>query len=132
MNFKEKIYQGLPNNLKDITDLRFQALNEKKVKGFFFNLGVGTKKFDLQLSGSARQLLGLNFGHKLQEDDRVTLIINNDVILDQASVAMLSGREMHIAREFFEFPRALSGQDNISLTIETVSAHPISVNFYYI
>lgn len=125
------IFKGLPADLKDIKNSQFQAINGKKAKGFYHSLGVGITSFDLNLSGTARQLLGLIFARTGLTLCRVSLTINNDVILKEVPIETLDTQNDRSA-EFFCYMRALSGQDTITITFETAVAGNIGYSLIYV
>lgn len=125
------IYKGLPGDLKDIKNFQYQNINGKKSKGFYHNLGVGSNSFDINLSGTARQLLGIIFARVGVSLVRVTLTVNNDIILKEVPVETLDTQNDRGA-EFFCYMRALSGQDTITISFESPAATPIGYSIIYI
>ena len=125
------LFPGIKGDLGNIMFAKEQAVNGKKVKGFEFDLPVGISKFSIDLSGTARQLLGIKFIKPTNTSLKSTLTINNDVIWRDTFVNLLSTDNV-VPQEFFVYLRALSGQDTIDLGFEAVTAEIARVNFYYI
>jgi len=125
--------EGLRPDLSNQDSARYLAINGKKAKGVYFAVKVGTNTIQIQLSGSAKMLLGFTL-----DADKAgfgttyfTLKVNNEIILDEVAArdylnSRLSGRD------FFEYIRQLTGSDNIKIEYTTGEADDIRFTFYYI
>jgi hypothetical protein len=109
-----------------------------KTKGFVINSAVGAIITDINLSGTAKMMLGLriidNFtviGAAMNPAITMKLMINNEVIFENVPVQNYENLRA-IINEYFECYRVLNGKDNIQLTINDVAAHIYNVAFYYI
>ena len=110
--------------------------NQKRVKGFKFELSVGAdNSFDLELSGTARLLLGFVFlpPPDFVEADvplSVTMTINEEIVIQQVNPIFFSSSLMD--DEYYFIPRPLSGQDNITVQFNAPASFTLFLAVYYI
>jgi len=115
--------------------IRRIIINQKRAKGFSLNIVNGTgNSFDINLSGTAKWMLGfvLTFTNQtvLGVPTSMTLTVNNDVVIQDAYPPSFSAGLTD--REFYFYPRPLSGQDEIVLTMTGQLVNTAFANFYYI
>jgi len=109
--------------------------NQKRSRGFRFNLVTSNQTFNINISGSARMFLGFAFSFEPDAPATmppfVNLTINNEVIIQDTSPVFFTQRYMD--DEYYFFPRPLSGQDDVILTTQPAGA-PIILDtiVYYI
>jgi len=109
---------------------------QKRVKGYPLGVQVGSNSFRIELSGDAKLFLG--FSLRWDEETisvpdlppSISLTINNDIVIDRIHPKFFNGA--YISNEFYEFPRPLSGRDNIVLTMDGIANINIYSAFYYI
>lgn len=104
-------------------DIQELIRKQKKTLGILAVCNVGTvNNFSIKLSGTANIFLGLaigNFSAFLNPLSNLTLTINNDVVIDKISTFFLL-KETTVCNspyEYKSYPRPLSGNDDIVLTI---------------
>lgn len=120
-----------------IEDLRAFIKNQKRAKGFRFTVPVGASSFPIDISGEAKLLLGLalismdNIGDPASQPDTFTLMVNEEVIINQVTPAMLSPDFM--TEEYYLFLRPLSGQDDITVSWQNTPAQQrMALIIYYL
>lgn len=106
--------------------------NQARMKGFRFSGGIGSQDNSLQISGTAKFFLGVQFNQSFEAD--VTLTVNNEVIYQQTSVQSLNPfSNPRSDRDWFPVNRPLSGTDEIILAINSFVAYTnIAFTTYYI
>lgn len=108
----------------------------KRCKGQVYDLSTGANTaLEVSLPGTAKMMLGFALVFTGQNNDSpsgyMTMQINNDIVIDNVEVTFFSGE--FTDEEYYFFPFPLSGQDDITITIEDVIlAYTLNVNFYYI
>lgn len=122
---------------ESIEEIRQFIKNQKRLKGYNFNVSGGASSFPLDISGEARVLLGLsilaleNFDDPNLQPDTFTLTINNEIVINQTHPGFLS--PLFMDEEYYQFLRPLSGQDDISVTFTNPNpAQNVSLAVYYI
>lgn len=96
--------------------------NQARVKGFRFSGGIGTQDFSLQISGTAKFLLGIQFNQSFDAD--ITLKINNEIIYQDVPVIALNPfSNPRSNKDWFAVDRPLSGSDEIILSINSFVAY---------
>jgi len=115
--------------------IRAFVKDQVKTKGFSNIIAAGqNNKFDFQLSGVAKMLMGFAV---VYEDEAfaslpefISLNINTETIIDEVSPAFfLSG---FTDSEYYWFPRPLSGNDQITWTAQGTAQNIQKVIFYYL
>lgn len=101
---------------------------QKKAKGLFLTSVINTiTTVPVALSGTAKIFLGLKIGSNLNlasADATVTLKINDEVVFSDVSTFFLSNDFAlnSCNTEYFSYPRPLSGNDSIQLTLNEPAA----------
>lgn len=135
------------NKGASIESIRSMIKRQKRLKGYSFNAPVGTSTFDLNLSGTARILLGIVMYGRLFEDgvevkteccksfsniETVQFTVNNEIVLDSLDPNFISFGLM--TNEYYYIPRPLSGTDTLTLKFQNngTTAEQCRVVLYYI
>lgn len=143
-NFKSGIgapqFPGMQGG-KSVEQVRDIIKQQRRVKGYNLTVPTGTTSFNLQLSGTAKILLGIELGAFATGTDayirgfqRVTLVsfkVNNEIILDSLHPNFVTnyGNDS----EMLQLPRPLSGTDEITIEFTNPGATEVaSVAVYYI
>lgn len=120
-----------------IEEIRSFIKNQKRAKGFRFTVPVGSSTFPIDISGEAKLLLGLalisidNLGDPAAQPEIFSLLVNNEVIINQVTPAMLSQEFM--TEEYYLFLRPLSGQDDITIAWQnTPGQQRMALIMYYL
>ncbi len=106
--------------------------NQARKKGFRLSGGIGTQEFPIQISGSAKFLLGhllaLNFNADL------TLNVNDEIVEQQVPAnALVPASNPRGTTDWFIINRPLSGADTITLTVKAFAAYQdVPYIIYYI
>lgn len=127
--------------MQSVEQVRDLIKKQRRVKGYSLAIPTGTTSFNLQISGTARVLLGIELGFFAAGTDsyirgaqRVTSFnfkVNNEVIVDQLqpNFATNYGNDS----EMLEIPRPLSGTDEITIEFTNPGAvETASLAIYYI
>lgn len=127
--------------MQTVEQVRDLIKKQRRVKGYQLAIPTGTTSFNLQISGTARVLLGIELGSFIAGSDsyvrgfqRVTSFsfkVNNEIIVDQLqpNFATNYGNDS----EFLEIPRPLSGTDEITIEFTNPGAvETASLAIYYI
>lgn len=106
--------------------------NQARIKGFRFSGGIGTQAFSLQISGTAKFFLGVQFNESFDAD--VVLTVNNEVIYQDTPVIALNPfSNPRSDRDWFVVNRPLSGTDEVILLINSFVVYDnIKFTTYYI
>lgn len=150
-NFKEEMghiggpqFMGQQLGNKSIDQVRSFIKRQKRLKGYSFTVPVGTSSFNLDLSGTARILLGLAlFGKSAKSiaaDSWNTFVqieslqfqVNNEIVIDQLDPNFLT--QQFNNNEYYYIPRPLSGTDELTLkfTNTGTATEVVKVVIYYI
>jgi hypothetical protein len=127
-----------------IDQIRTLIKKQRRIKGYFFTVPSGQSTQNIQLSGTARILLGIamlpNFKTGVntnpytvgfQNITEVTLKINNEIVIENLHPNFLSN--FLNDDEYNYLPRPLSGTDQIILVFNNPNlTENVSVAFYYI
>lgn len=124
-----------------IEQIRTLIKKQNRIKGYNFSVVTGTNNFNLQLSGTARILLGLSLVPRTITADigttgftqitGVTLKVNNEIVIENLDPNFLSN--FFNNDEYYYLPRPLSGTDEITLTFTNPGAtEQASLAIYYI
>lgn len=150
MNFKKGNIPDLGLNapqfpgqqVKGMTIDQIRTLIKKQIrmKGFSFNVSTGQSNQNIQLSGTARILMGIVFlprtsaGAPLSGFSQIGSIsfkVNNEIIIENADPNFLTQQLMN--DEYYYIPRPLSGTDEITLQFTNpLLSEVCNVLFYYI
>lgn len=106
-----------------IEQIRTLIKKQQRIKGYAFSVTTGSTNFNLQLSGTARILLGLALVPRdpgtpisttgFQRIATVTFKVNNEIVIESLDPNFLS--PMFNTDEFYYLPRPLSGTDQITI-----------------
>jgi|688.fasta_scaffold23022_8 hypothetical protein len=127
-----------------IDQIRTLIKKQRRIKGYSFTIPSGQSTQNIQLSGTARILLGIamlpNFKAGVntnpytvgfQNITEVTLKINNEIVIENLHPNFLSN--FLNDDEYNYLPRPLSGTDQIILIFNNPNlTENVSVAFYYI
>jgi hypothetical protein len=127
-----------------IDQIRTLIKKQRRIKGYSFTVPSGQSTQNIQLSGTARILLGIamlpNFKAGVntnpytvgfQNINEVTLKINNEIVIENLHPNFLSN--FLNDDEYNYLPRPLSGTDQIILVFNNPNlTENVSVAFYYI
>ena len=123
-----------------IEQIRTLIKKQNRIKGYAFSVTTGTTNFNLQLSGTARILLGLALiprtvvGNPIggfQTIGTFTLKVNNEIVIENVDPNFLTNFFMN--DEYYYIPRPLSGTDEITVTFTNPGATELAnLVIYYI
>lgn len=125
-----------PGEASGLTTPQLQNLiaQQPRVTGVNFTAGAGTSTINnIKLPGDSKLLLGIIFTPTGDVNDTFDISINNNKIVDNASVFLHSSdNSQSISSQYFEYIQPLSGKDSIIVDI-TSSAGLIGIlQFHYI
>lgn len=150
-NFREEMgHIGVPQfpgqqlGNKSIEQIRSWIKKQKRLKGYSLTVPVGGGTFNLDLSGTARILLGIALIGKSTKDDNsnawnsfinvqtIQFQVNNEIVVDQVDPNFLTPHFNN--NEYYYIPRPLSGTDELTLkfTNPGAAAETVKVVLYYI
>ena len=152
-NFNEEMghignpqFMGQQLGTVPIEKIRGFIKRQKRLKGYSYEVPVGASSFDLNLSGTARLLLGIAVLPKtvsvegdapicycgFSEITAMQLTINNEIVVDTLNPNFLTYK--FNTNEYYYIPRPLSGTDQITLKFVNTGANleGIEVVLYYI
>ena len=124
-----------------IEQIRTLVKKQNRLKGYNFSVATGTQTFDLQLSGTARIMLGLSLIPReintqvairgFQHVTGVTFKVNNEIIIENVDPNFLGN--FFNTEEYYYLPRPLSGTDQITISFTNPGATElVSLVIYYI
>jgi len=124
-----------------LNQVRDYIKQQRRVKGYTFNVTSGQTQQNLQLSGTARQLLGIllipinpgtdNFIQGFQDITEISFKVNNEIILESLNPTFLTNFAND--NEFISIPRPLSGTDQITISFNNPGAtETCAIALYYI
>jgi hypothetical protein len=124
-----------------VENIRTLIKKQNRIKGYNFSVATGTGSFDLQLSGSARIMLGLCLIPReintqvairgFQHITGVTFKVNNELIIENLDPNFLGN--FFNTDEYYYVPRPLSGTDQITIQFTNPGATElVSLAIYYI
>lgn len=106
----------------------------KKCKGETFDIAAGANDFTIELSGTAKMLLGFSLLIDDTADANKPLdmqfIINEEIMIDQVNPEFFSPDFMD--EEFYVFPRPLSGTDILKILVTGQANNRMFGAFYYL
>jgi hypothetical protein len=126
-------------NMATMTQEEQQAYNRAQAyqKGFTVTSVAGsTTSFPLQLGGSCRKLWGMVIfvpTANVNDDDIISLSVNEEVIIDKSNwkiYSPASSGNTFKPNEYYELRRALSGNDSVEFTIQSVNAHNVFITMW--
>lgn len=124
-----------------IEQIRTLVKKQNRIKGYNFSVATGTQNFNLQLSGTARILLGLSLIPRavgtdvaitgFQDVTGVTFKVNNEIIIENLDPNFIGN--FFTNDEYYYLPRPLSGTDEITISFTNPGAtENVSLAIYYI
>ena len=130
-----------------IDQVRSVIKRQKRIKGYEFTAQTGTSSFNLDLSGTARILLGIAmYGQFVDPEDprpsgtccipftqisTVQFKVNNEIVIDTLNPNFLSFG--FNTNEYYYLPRPLSGTDELTLVFtNNLLPENVYVVLYYI
>jgi len=151
-NFNEEMhylnapqFPGMQIPGKTIEQVRSIIKRQKRLKGYSFTAPVGSSSFNLDLSGTARILLGVamygvpkpgdpaaNCCTSFLSIESVQFSVNNEIVIDTLDPNFLSFGFNN--NEYYYIPRPLSGTDQLTMKFENtgLNAEVCKVVLYYI
>jgi len=137
-------FMGQQLGKNSIDQVRNFIKRQKRIKGYSFTAPVGTSSFNLDLSGTARILLGIAlFGKSTKtiasdswntfvEIESLQFQVNNEIVIDQLCPNFLT--QQFNNNEYYYLPRPLSGTDELTLkfTNTGTQSETVKVVIYYI
>jgi hypothetical protein len=127
--------------LKSVEQVRDLIKKQRRLKGYTFNVPNGQSQQNLQLSGTARVLLGIQlipiapgtdtFIQGFQNISEVSFKVNNEIIIESLSPQFLTNYAND--EEYCDIPRPLSGTDQITISFTNSGAtEKCAIAVYYI
>jgi|TARA_R110000868_G_scaffold381825_2_gene648273 hypothetical protein len=127
--------------LKSVEQVRDLIKKQRRLKGYTFNVPNGQSQQNLQLSGTARVLLGIQlipiapgtdtFIQGFQNISEVSFKVNNEIIIESLSPQFLTNYSND--EEYCDIPRPLSGTDQITISFTNSGAtEKCAIAVYYI
>lgn len=124
-----------------IEQIRTLIKKQNRIKGYNFSVATGTTNYNLQLSGTARIMLGLALIPRdpatsvairgFQHITGVTFKVNNEIIIENLDPNFLGN--FFNTDEYYYLPRPLSGTDEITISYTNPGAtENVSLAIYYI
>jgi len=130
-----------------IEQVRSLIKRQKRIKGYNFQVDTGTTSFNLDLSGTARILLGIAMYGVVYDPETpfksgscctpftqietVQFKVNNEIVVDTLNPNFLSFG--FNTNEYYYLPRPLSGTDELTLTFTNSGlVENVFVVLYYI
>jgi hypothetical protein len=120
-----------------IEDIRALITNQKKIKGFIFDVPNGASEFPVEISGEARLMLGLSLVALSNVDDpglqpeSFSMIFNEEIIIRDVHPAFLS--PFFTDEEYYQVPRPMSGQDSVNVNFENaLASQQVAMVIYYL
>ena len=130
----------------NIEQVRSLIKRQKRLKGYSFNVPQGASSFNLDLSGTARILLGIAVFGKVTDREvdpgtccipftqieTIQFQVNNEIVIDQLDPNFLSFGFNN--NEYYYIPRPLSGTDELTLKFNNTgtTTEICKVVLYYI
>lgn len=150
-NFKEEMnfmntpqFPGQQISGKSIEEIRSIIKRQKRLRGYQFICPVGSSEFNLNISGTARILLGIAFiglpkepgptgiFANFVEVTQCQFTVNNEIVIDQLDPNFLTNYINN--NEYYYIPRPLSGTDQLTMKFINTGSRAETVNMvlYYI
>ena len=133
-------FPGTQTGLK-MDQVRDLIKKQRRVKGYTFSVANGQSQQNLQLSGTARILLGIQlipvnpgtdtYIQGFQSISEVSFKVNNEIIVESLHPNFLTNYSND--EEFCPIPRPLSGTDQITISFTNSGATEVcGIAVYYI
>lgn len=121
------------NSNLSMNDVRRFAQEQPRVTGVPFNAALGQFTINnIQIPGDARLFLGLVFTAGASNTDTFTLTLNNNKIIDNASIQLQSqDNAFSITTGYFQFLQPLTGKDVFKIDLVTAGLQGV-LQLHYI
>lgn len=127
--------------MKSVDEVRDLIKKQRRVKGFTFSVPNGQSQQNLQISGTARILLGIQllpvapgtdtFIQGFQNITNFSFKVNNEIILESLNPTFATNYAND--GEFLAIPRPLSGTDEITISFTNSGVTEVcAIAIYYI
>jgi hypothetical protein len=127
--------------MKSVDEVRDLIKKQRRVKGFTFSVPNGQSQQNLQISGTARILLGIQllpvapgtdtYIQGFQTISNVSFKVNNEIIIESLHPNFVTNYSND--EEFMPIPRPLSGTDEITISFTNSGATEVcAIAIYYI
>lgn len=127
--------------MKSVDEVRDLIKKQRRVKGFTFSVPNGQSQQNLQISGTARILLGIQllvvdpgtdtYIQGFQRISNVSFKVNNEIIIESLHPNFVTNYSND--EEFMPIPRPLSGTDEITISFTNSGATEVcAIAIYYI
>ena len=127
--------------MKSVDEVRDLIKKQRRVKGFTFSVPNGQTQQNLQISGTARILLGIQlipvepgsdtYIRGFQSISNVSFKVNNEIIIESLHPNFITNYSND--EEFLPIPRPLSGTDEITISFTNSGATEVcAIAIYYI
>jgi hypothetical protein len=127
--------------MKSVDEVRDLIKKQRRVKGFTFSVPNGQSQQNLQISGTARILLGIQllpvaagtdtYIQGFQRISNVSFKVNNEIIIESLHPNFVTNYSND--EEFMPIPRPLSGTDEITISFTNSGLTEVcAIAIYYI
>jgi len=127
--------------MTSVDQVRDLIKKQRRVKGYSFNVPNGQSQQNLQISGTARILLGIQllpvapgtdtYIQGFQNITNISFKVNNEIILESIHPNFVTNYAND--EEFMPIPRPLSGSDEVTISFTNSGATEIcAIAIYYI
>jgi len=127
--------------LKTVGEVRDLIKKQRRVKGYTFSVPNGQSQQNLNLSGTARILLGIQllpvapgtdtYIQGFQNISQISFKVNNEIILESLHPNFITNYAND--NEYMDLPRPLSGTDEITISFTNSGATEVcAIAVYYI
>jgi hypothetical protein len=127
--------------LKTVGEVRDLIKKQRRVKGYTFSVPNGQSQQNLNLSGTARILLGIQllpvspgtdtYIQGFQRISQIGFKVNNEIILESLHPNFITNYAND--EEYMDLPRPLSGTDEITISFTNSGATEVcAIAVYYI
>lgn len=127
--------------LKTVGEVRDLIKKQRRVKGYTFSVPNGQTQQNLNLSGTARILLGIQllpvapgtdtYIQGFQNISQISFKVNNEIILESLHPNFLTNYAND--NEYMDLPRPLSGTDEITISFTNSGVTEVcAIAVYYI
>jgi hypothetical protein len=127
--------------MKSVDEVRDLIKKQRRVKGFTFSVPNGQTQQNLQISGTARILLGIQlipvnpgtdtYIQGFQEISNISFKVNNEIIIESLHPNFVTNYAND--GEFMPIPRPLSGTDEVTISFTNSGVTEVcAIAIYYI
>lgn len=116
-----------------VEEIRALIKKQKRAVGVAFVTVVGRLTVQIPVPGNARMLLGYRIlSQFIEARDRVTLQINNEVVIQNVQAVQHNIFMVNGLVEYIPIPRPLSGQDQILLFYDGFTALTANAEIFFL